>query len=365
LATKHNAVNLGQGFPDFPMDQNLAELAIKAIRDGHNQYAPMAGYLPLREAIADKVEKLYQQKISGNDNITITPGGGYAICTAFTTILDPGDEVIVFEPAFDSYIANILSCGAKPVPIHLEYPNYSIDWNTLKAAINPKTKAIIINSPHNPTGAVLSHDEIIQLQELLRDTKIFLISDEVYEHLTFDGKEHHSVLKYPELFERSFVCFSFGKVYNCTGWKLGYCIAPKHLMDEYRKIHQYNAFCCFTPSQIALATHLQNDAPYLELKTIMQKKRDLFLNAMQGSSFDFLPSFGSYFVCGTYQRITDLPAAEFAIALTEKVGVTTIPLSAFYKDGQDDKVLRFCFAKKDETLLAAAEKLKKIQPNSF
>jgi methionine aminotransferase len=269
LASEYNAINLGQGFPDFPMDETLAELTKKAIGDGYNQYAPMAGYLPLRQAIAHKIETLYQNKISANDNITITPGGGYAICTAFTTILDHGDEVIVFEPAFDSYTANIVSCGATPVIIQLEYPSYKIDWDKLKAAITPKTKAIIINSPHNPTGVVLSDEEMLQLQEILRNTKIFLISDEVYEHLTYDGLEHNSALKYPELFERSFVCFSFGKVYNCTGWKLGYCVAPKAWMAEFRKIHQYNAFCCFTPTQVAIAEHLKNPETYLQLKHLL------------------------------------------------------------------------------------------------
>jgi methionine aminotransferase len=363
LAIEHNAINLGQGFPDFQMDQTLAELAKKAIADGYNQYAPMAGYMPLRESIAQKVESLYQNKISASDNITITPGGGYAICTAFTTILDPGDEVIVFEPAFDSYIPNIVSCGAKPVILQLEYPTYKIDWDKLKSAITPKTKAIIINSPHNPTGTVLLDEEMLQLQEILRNTKIFLISDEVYEHLTYDGLQHNSVLKYPELFERSFVCFSFGKVYNCTGWKLGYCISPKAWMTEFRKIHQYNAFCCFTPTQVAIAEHLKTPSAYLELKNFMQKKRDLFMQLMENTGFDLLPANGGYFISATYDKISTMGGLDLAMHLTKTVGVATIPFATFYSKGEDHKILRFCIAKKDETLIEAAGRLKQVEIN--
>jgi methionine aminotransferase len=363
LASEYNAINLGQGFPDFPMDETLADLTRKAIADGYNQYAPMAGYMPLREAIAHKIETLYQNKISANDNITVTPGGGYAICTAFTTILDPGDEVIVFEPAFDSYIANIVSCGATPVIIQLEYPSYKIDWNKLKAAITPKTKAIIINSPHNPAGVVLSNEEMLQLQEILRNTKIFLISDEVYEHLTYDGLEHNSALKYPELFERSFVCFSFGKVYNCTGWKLGYCVAPKAWMAEFRKIHQYNAFCCFTPTQIAIAEHLKNPDTYLQLKHFMQKKRDLFVRLMENSGFDLLTADGGYFISASYEKISNMGGLDLAMHLTKTVGVATIPYSTFYNKGEDHKILRFCFAKKEETLIEAANRLNQLKMN--
>lgn len=227
----------------------------------------------------------------------------------------------------------------------------------MKAAINQKTRAIIINSPHNPTGTVLTHEDMLTLQDLLLGTEIFLISDEVYEHLVFDGKEHQSVLRYPELMERSFVCFSFGKVYNCTGWKLGYCIAPEKLSAEFRKVHQFNAFCCFTPTQVALAAHLQKEEPYLGLSSFMQNKRDQFVACMKGSNFSLLNSSGSYFVCATYEKISTLPAMEFAQHLTKSIGVATIPVSAFYQDQTDDRVLRFCFAKKDETLTAAAEKL--------
>ena len=363
LASEYNAINLGQGFPDFQMDETLADLARKAIADGYNQYAPMAGYMPLRETIAQKVESLYNNKISASDNITITPGGGYAICTAFSTILDPGDEAIVFEPAFDSYIPNIVSCGAIPVILQLEYPSYKINWDKLKSAITPKTKAIIINSPHNPTGTVMGDDEMLQLQEILRDTKIFLISDEVYEHLTYDGLEHNSVLKYPELFERSFACFSFGKVYNCTGWKLGYCIAPKAWMTEFRKIHQYNAFCCFTPTQVAIAEHLKIPSSYLELKNFMQKKRDLFINLMENTGFDLLPANGGYFISATYDKISTMGGLDLAMHLTKSVGVATIPYSTFYSNGEDHKILRFCIAKKEESLIEATRRLSRVEIN--
>lgn len=363
LASEYNAINLGQGFPDFQMDETLADLARKAIADGYNQYAPMAGYMPLRETIAQKVESLYNNKISASDNITITPGGGYAICTAFSTILDPGDEAIVFEPAFDSYIPNIVSCGAIPVILQLEYPSYKINWDKLKSAITPKTKAIIINSPHNPTGTVMGDDEMLQLQEILRDTKIFLISDEVYEHLTYDGLEHNSVLKYPELFERSFACFSFGKVYNCTGWKLGYCIAPKAWMTEFRKIHQYNAFCCFTPTQVAIAEHLKTPSSYLELKNFMQKKRDLFISLMENTGFDLLPANGGYFISATYDKISTMGGLDLAMHLTKSVGVATIPYSTFYSNGEDHKILRFCFAKKEESLIEATRRLSRVEIN--
>ncbi len=360
LASEFGAINLGQGFPDFDMDKQLAALAAKAISSGYNQYVPMAGWMPLRESIAQKVNLLYGNMVSPADEITITPGGSYAIYTAFTTILQPGDEVILFEPAYDSYIPNILVNGAVPVKLKLEFPDYAINWEEVRAAITPKTRAIIINSPNNPTGSILSDADMLTLQSILSGTQIFLISDEVYEHLTFDGLKHNSVLKYPELFARSFVCFSFGKVYNCTGWKLGYCVAPAKLMGEFRKIHQFDAFCCFTPTQIALAEHLKQAEAYLSLASFMQKKRDLFLGNMKDSRFSFLPSSGSYFVCATYEQISSMPAKELAIELTKSIGVATIPVSAFYQNGHDDKVLRFCFAKKDETLETAAERLCKL-----
>jgi methionine transaminase len=360
LATEYKAVNLGQGFPDYPMNHELTGLVAEAMTNNFNQYAPMPGWMPLREAIAEKVEFLYQTRINPDTEITITPGGTYAIYSAFTTILQPGDEVIVFEPAYDSYIPNIEINGAKAITINLVYPDYHIDWKLVQKAITAKTKAIIINSPHNPTGSVISEADIIQLRKIVEGTNIFIISDEVYEHLIFDTIPHQSILRYPDLLKRSFVCFSFGKTYNCTGWKLGYCIAPAALTKEFRKVHQFNCFTCHTPSQVGLATFLKNKDAYLSLSSFMQEKRDYFQELMKGTKFTMHKSFGSYFICGSYERISDESDKELAIRLTKESGVATIPVSAFYQNGKDDKVLRFCFSKKKETLEAAVERLIKL-----
>jgi methionine aminotransferase len=325
-----------------------------------NQYSPMPGWMPLRESIAEKVEYLYQTKINPATEITITPGGTYAIYTALTTILQPGDEVIVFEPAYDSYIPNIETNGAIAVRINLVYPDYHIDWVAVQKAITEKTKAIIINSPHNPTGTVIGKEDIQELRKITAGTNIFIISDEVYEHLIFDNIRHQSILRYPDLLERSFVCFSFGKVYNCTGWKLGYCIAPAAMMNEFRKIHQYNCFSCFTPAQVALAEFLKNKEAYLSLASFMKEKKDYFKNLMAQTKFTMHESYGSYFICASYEKISDEADKDLAIRLTKEAGVATIPVSAFYQTGKDDKVLRFCFSKKKETLEAAVEKLTKV-----
>jgi methionine transaminase len=285
LASEHKAINLGQGFPDFPMNEELVALVNEAMKKDFNQYPPMPGWVPLREAIAEKIAFLYKTKVDPDTEITITPGGTYAIYSSLTAILQPGDEVIVFEPAYDSYIPNVEINGAKAIPIPLVYPGYKIDWPAVKNAINTKTKAIIINSPHNPTGSVISKEDIEQLRAVTKDSNIFIVSDEVYEHLIFDDIPHQSILRYPELLQRSFVCFSFGKTYNCTGWKLGYCVAPAELTKEFRKVHQFNAFSCFTPTQVALTTFLRNKNAYLELAPFMQEKRDYFKKLMQQTRF--------------------------------------------------------------------------------
>ena len=360
LATQHGAVNLGQGFPDYPMSEELVSLVNQAMRENYNQYAPMPGWLPLREAIAEKANFLYGATLNPDTEITIAPGGTYAIYSAFTAILNPGDEVIVFEPAYDSYIPNIEVNGAKVVTIDLVYPDYHIDWNKVRAAITPHTKAMIINSPHNPTGAVLTPADIEELRKTVAGTNIFIISDEVYEHLIFDELPHQSMLRYPDLLERSFVCFSFGKVYNCTGWKIGYCIAPAPLMKEFRKIHQFNCFTCHTPVQVGLANFLSNREAYLNLSSQMQEKRDYFSKLMQNTRFELLTSHGSYFIGAKYHQISDENDFDFAVRLTKEAGVTTIPVSAFYQKGKDDKVLRFCFSKKNETLEQAVERLVKL-----
>ena len=357
LASEYNAVNLGQGFPDYQMNEELMALVNEAMSKGYNQYAPMPDWMPLKESIAEKIQYLYETKVDPATEITITPGGTYAIYSAFTTILQPGDEVIVFEPAYDSYIPNIEINGARAITVPLVYPGYHIDWEAVKRAITTRTKAIIINSPHNPTGTVISELDIQQLRLITNDTNIFIISDEVYEHLIFDGISHQSILRYPDLLQRSFVCFSFGKVYNCTGWKLGYCIAPAPLTREFRKVHQFNAFTCHTPSQVALAEFLKNKDAYQSLSIVLQEKRDYFKKLMAQTKFSLQESYGSYFICGTYERISDESDKELAIRLTKEAGVATIPVSAFYQDGKDDKVLRFCFSKKKETLEAAVEKL--------
>lgn len=357
LANEYKAVNLGQGFPDYPMSEELIALVSEAMKNNYNQYPPMPGWMPLREAIAEKASILYKSTINPDTEITITPGGTYAIYSAFTTILQPGDEVIVFEPGYDSYIPNIEICGAKAVTIALVYPDYHIDWAAVKNAVTSKTKSIIINSPHNPTGSVISEKDIEELRKIVGGTNIFVISDEVYEHLIFDNIPHRSLLRYPDLMKRSFVCSSFGKTYNCTGWKLGYCVAPIALTKEFRKVHQFNAFSCHTPMQVALAAFLKNKEAYLSLSSIMQEKRDYFIKLMQQTKFTLQQSYGSYFICGTYEKMSDEGDKDFAIRLTKEAGVATIPVSAFYQNGKDDKVLRFCFSKKKETLEAAVEKL--------
>ena len=360
LATEHKAINLGQGFPDFPMNEELTAKVAEAMRNGHNQYAPMPGMISLRESLAEKVEFLYKTKVNPDTEITITPGGTYAIYSSLTTILQPGDEVILFEPAYDSYIPNIEINAAKAVPLPLTYPDYKIDWELVRSSINAKTKAILINSPHNPTGSVLDANDIAELKSVVAGTNIFIVSDEVYEHLIYDELPHESILKYPELFERSFVNFSFGKTYHCTGWKLGYCIAPAAFTKEFRKVHQYNCFSCFTPAQVALAEYLKNKDAYLSLPRFMQQKRDYFIELMKQTKFDLLNTSGSYFICASYGRISDEADKDLAIRLTKEAGVATIPLSAFYHNQKDDKVVRFCFSKQNRTLQQAVERLMKV-----
>lgn len=357
LSAQHNAINLGQGFPDFSMDDALMDLVTQAMKGGNNHYVHMCGLPLLRERLSEKVNKQYQANVHPDSEITITPGGTYAIYTAFTTILEPGDEVIVFEPAYDSYIPNIEVNGAVAVPIPLSFPDYRINWDLVREKINPTTKAIIINTPHNPSGSVLEASDIQSLRSIVADTGIFIISDEVYEHLIFDDKQHVSMLRYPDLFARSFVCFSFGKVYHCTGWKLGYCIAPEQLMKEFRKVHQFNCFTCNSPMQVALAEYIKDETKYTSLGPFLQKKRDYFNQLMSQTNFTPLPSHGSYFQLYSYADITDLNEFDFAVQLNEKAKVTTIPVSAFYKNPVNNKVLRFCFAKKEATLEEAADRL--------
>jgi methionine aminotransferase len=360
LAAENKAINLGQGMPDYPMNEELIAMVNEAMKSGHNQYVHMNGYMPLRETIAEKVEFLYQTEINPDTQITVTPGGTYALYTALTTILQPGDEVIVFEPAYDSYIPSIEVNGATAVRIALTFPEYKIDWALVKTKISEKTRAIMINSPHNPTGSVLSKNDIEQLRVITRDTQIVIVSDEVYEHLMFDNKPHESILKYPDLLERSFVSFSFGKLYHCTGWKLGYSISSEYLMKEFRKIHQFNCFSCDSPKQVALAGFLKQKDNYLQLGDFFQKKRDYFRQLMSQTKFEALPSHGSYFQVYSYRNISDESEKDIAIRLTKEKGVATIPVAAFYTSETNNQVLRFCFAKKESTLELAAERLLKL-----
>lgn len=361
LALEYKAINLGQGFPDFMMSNELVGLVNKAMKDGFNQYTHMNGLPLLREGLAEKIEKLYHNNINTETEITITPGGTYAIYTALTTVLQPGDEVIVFEPAYDCYIPTIEVNGAKAVCISLQYPDYSIPWEEVKSKVNGRTRMIMINSPHNPTGAVLSEQDIQTLRNIVANTNILILSDEVYEHLIFDGIEHQSILRYPDLMERSFVCFSFGKTYHCTGWKLGYCISSAALMKEFRKVHQFNCFCCDTPKQVALASYIKNETAYLTLGLAIQQKRDHFRALMEATPFKCIPSHGSYFECYSYKDFSDENDFDLAVRLTKEFGVTAVPVSVFYKNAADNKVLRFCFAKKEETLELAVERLRKIK----
>lgn len=362
LAKEYGATNLSQGFPDFPISSDLISEVNVAMLQGYNQYAPMPGLSELREVLAYKANSLYQCSVNPDTEITITPGATYAIYTALTTILHPGDEVIVLEPAYDSYLPNIALNGAVAVCIPLRFPDFSVDWEAIRAAVTSRTKAIIINTPHNPTGYVWTTDDIAELHALVLDTSIYIISDEVYEHIVFDGMKHESILKYPDLYKKAFVLFSFGKVFHATGWKMGYCIAPPELTVEYRKVHQFLSFSCNTPMQIGLAAFLKNEKEYLGLNHFFQQKRDHFLSRMQELPFTIhKPSAGSYFQLVGYDKISELSDKEFAVWLTKEYGVATIPMSAFHHDGRDHKLIRFCFAKENATIESAIDKLKLLK----
>lgn len=361
LAQQHDAINLSQGFPDFPIDTALSDLLHEAAVQGFNQYAPMIGLPMLREAIATDFKKRYSVEVLPDSEITITPGATYAIYTAFSAILSIGDEVIVLEPAYDSYIPNIEMNGAKVVPVKLQPQSFAPDWQSIKDAINSKTKAIIINTPHNPTGTIWSLEDWNELAAMLRGTDIFLLSDEVYEQLVFDDKIHYSVLQHPELRERSFALYSFGKAFHNTGWKIGYCIAPPALSQAFRRQHQFLSFSVNTPAQYALAKYISSPHRQ-EANKMLEAKRNYFLDLMKETPFKMLaPSSGSYFQLASYAHISNQPDTDFARLLTEKNGVATIPISAFYSDKYDDKILRFCFAKKEETLKAAVERLINVE----
>ena len=350
LAAEHQALNLSQGFPDFNGPDELLNRVTEHMRLGHNQYAPMTGVQPLREAIAAKVLSLYQASVDTDQEITVTSGATDALFTAITTIVSTGDEVIVFDPAYDAYEPAIELAGGKAVHLPLLAPDFKIDWQHVEESITLKTRAIILNSPHNPTGTTLSEADIQALQAIIAKHDILLISDEVYEHIVFDGEPHRSLLRYPDLRERAFVISSFGKTYHVTGWKIAYCIAPPELTSEFRKVHQYVSFCTVSPMQFALADFMQSSLHHLELADFYQAKRDRFVAGVQGSRFKLLSCAGTYFQLLDYSEISELDDVALARQLTIDKGIASIPISVFYQTPPEQRILRFCFAKNDETL---------------
>ncbi|HJV87065.1 MAG TPA: pyridoxal phosphate-dependent aminotransferase [Noviherbaspirillum sp.] len=359
LAVEKGAVNLGQGFPDFDCDPALVDAVTSAMKGGLNQYPPMTGVPALREAIASKIARLYGHSYDPATEITVTAGATQAILTAILCSVHPGDEVVIIEPVYDSYVPSIELAGGKPVFVQMEVgpQGYSVPWAKVAAAVNDRTRLIMINSPHNPTGSVLREPDLRQLSDIVRGTNILIVSDEVYEHMVYDGARHESVCRHPDLAARSFVISSFGKTYHVTGWKVGYVAAPAALTAEFRKVHQFNVFTVNTPVQHGLARYMENPAPYLDLPDFYQRKRDLFREGLKKTRFRMLPSDGTYFQCVDYSAVSPLPEAEFAKWLTAEIGVAAIPVSAFYNQPQESGIVRFCFAKKDETLNAALDRL--------
>jgi len=360
LAAQKGAVNLGQGFPDFDCDPRIVDAVASAMRDGHNQYPPMAGAAPLRQAIARKIEALYGRAYDADREITVTAGATQALLTAVLCCVHPGDEVVVIEPMYDSYVPAIELAGGKPVFVSLEAPDYALPFDKIAAAITPKTRLLMINTPHNPTGRVWREADMRKLEDIVRGTNVLIVSDEVYEHMVYDGAPHESVSRYPELAKRSFVVSSFGKTFHVTGWKLGYVAAPAALTAELRKVHQFNVFTVNTPMQIGLAHYLEDPKPYLELPAFYQKKRDFFRAGLANTRFSLLPCDGTYFQCVDYSAISDMSEADFAQWLTSEIGVAAIPVSAFYHEPHESGVVRFCFAKKEDTLALALERLSKL-----
>lgn len=360
LANKEKAINLSQGFPNFPVAKELTELVCDAMNKGYNQYAPMQGIIELRTAISDKVSRLYDVHYNPESEITVTAGATQAIYTIISAFIQKGDEAIIFAPAYDCYDPAIKLNGGKTVEIELEAPDFAVDWNQVKASINDKTKMIIINTPHNPSGTVMSDSDMKTLEDLVKNTNIIIISDEVYEHIIFDQIKHQSAVLYRGLAERTFIVASFGKTFHATGWKMGYCLAPAELMVEFRKTHQFNVFSVNHPMQKALATYINKPDNYLSLPDFYQNKRDFFLNAIKDSRFSIIPSKGTYFQLLGYKHISDESDVDFAIRLTKENKIASIPISVFYNNKIDKKVLRFCFSKNEETLLQAADILNTI-----
>lgn len=360
MAAECGAVNLSQGFPDFQAEPALFDAMHRYMLAGRNQYAPMAGMPELRAAIVDKVAALYGPRFDVESEVTVTAGATQAIFTAIAAFVRPGDEVIVFAPVYDSYVPAIETVGGTAVYAQLKFPDYTPDWDQVAALITPRTRMIIVNSPHNPTGSLLVAVDLEKLANLLRGTDIVVLSDEVYEHILFDGEQHASLCGHPELAARSIVVSSFGKTYHITGWKIGYVVGPAALMAEFRKVHQFNVFTVHGPSQLALAEYMQDASRHLKLAAFYEEKRDFFRQILTQTPFELLPCRGTYFQLASYRAISDLPDRAFAEWMTREIGVAVIPVSVFYADGRDDRVVRFCFAKKEETLLAAGERLRRL-----
>ena len=360
LANECAAINLSQGFPDFEVSKKLIELVNHYMKKGMNQYAPMPGIMPLREAVSKKIEEDYGKNYHPETEITITAGGTQALYTAISALVREGDEVIVFEPYYDSYVPAIELNGGNPIFIQLKAPDYKIDWERVKKVMNQRTRMIIINTPHNPTSTIWSKADMEMLEKITKDSEIIILSDEVYEHIIFDGKKHESIIRYPKLAERSLVVFSFGKTFHATGWKMGYCVAPDYLMKEFRKAHQFIVFSGNTPIQYALTDFLNDKSNYTGLGEFYQQKRDYFIDILKQTKFKLLPVSGSYFQLVKYGHLSDEKDTEYAIRLTKEYGVASIPVSVFYHKPVDHKILRLCFAKSKETLDKAAERLCKI-----
>lgn len=360
LAAQHGAINLSQGFPGFDVNKSLTDLVTKHLNEGKNQYAPMPGIKELRVTLSNYFANAYQAEIDPESEITITAGATQAIYNTVSTVVNQGDEVILFAPAYDCYAPAIEVHGGKPVFIALEHPNYSIDWNQVREKISPKTKMIVINSPHNPTGSLLSSQDMNELSSIVKGTNILIISDEVYEHITFDNQQHESILSYPELKNRGMAIYSFGKSLHVTGWKLGFCVGPDWLMKEFRKIHQFTVFSCNSPMQYAINDYILTHNPFEQTSEFYEQKRNLFLSSIKHSRFKVIPCQGTYFQLLDYSDISDMNDVEFAKKLTLENKIASIPISVFYPDYEDNKVLRFCFAKEDEVLIKAGKLLCKI-----
>ena len=360
LAREHQAINLSQGFPNFDCSPRLKALVQHYMEQGVNQYAPMPGSPELRQQLTHKTEQLYNHRLNADTEITITAGATQALFTAITAFVHTGDEVILLEPAYDSYAPSVELCGGRVVPYQLTAPDYRVDWEAMRQLLSPRTRMIIINSPHNPTGSILRQEDLEQLQALTQGTDIVVLSDEVYEHLIYDGELHQSVLRFPDLRQRSLVTYSFGKTFHNTGWKMGYCAGPEPLMKEFRKVHQFNVFSVNHPVQRAIADFLTNPEEYLSLESFYQQKRDFFLQSMEGSRFKPIPCKGTYFQLFDYSAISDENDRDFAIRMTKEFGLAAIPVSPFYTHPTEDKVIRLCFAKTEEVLAEAGQLLQKI-----